>query len=236
MQFVQPLSQRKSSKYYIFWVCVCSLRYPSCYPYAPYFHLSPARFYNIFLHYLINWRIFEKKNTENKVCVLIFSTNFVWNFLVLRRTKRDRIKKYIGLHVQYLLSYFIKTRIFSTDFQEILKYQISWKSVQWEPSCSTRTDMTKLTVDFRNFVQAPKKIQSPNVLLIDINEAHDDKGHSTLHPADRSSWIQTVRYQLHFPVRRLSSTSTDLSTGKRKRSGDSETLTKTTRASKIACS
>jgi hypothetical protein len=37
---------------------------------------------------------------------------------------------------------------------------MSQKSVQWEPSCSTRTDgqtdMTKLIAAFRNFVKAPK--------------------------------------------------------------------------------
>jgi hypothetical protein len=52
---------------------------------------------------------------------------------------------YVGVHVKYPL--------FLSDFNE------TW-SVQWEPSCSMQTDgqtdMTKLTVVFRNFVNAPK--------------------------------------------------------------------------------
>jgi hypothetical protein len=59
------------------------------------------------------------------------------------------------------LSDFNETSIFSTDFLEIVVYQISWKSVQWERSRSTRTDgrtdKTKLIVDFRSFEKAPKK-------------------------------------------------------------------------------
>jgi hypothetical protein len=52
-------------------------------------------------------------------------------------------------------------RIFSTDFRDILKYDFSLKSGQWEPSCSMRadgrTDKTNLIVAFRNFAKAPCK-------------------------------------------------------------------------------
>jgi hypothetical protein len=47
--------------------------------------------YNIFPHYLINGMIFEKKNTEHKMCVLIFSKLLSEKFLILRRIKRDMI-------------------------------------------------------------------------------------------------------------------------------------------------
>jgi hypothetical protein len=46
-------------------------------------------------------------------------------------------------------------------FEKILEYQISRKSVQWEPSCSMRTDRqsdtTNLIVASRNFANAPSK-------------------------------------------------------------------------------
>jgi len=71
---------------------VCSLRYPAWNAHAPYCHLWPLRFYYISPHYLINGTVFEKKVTEYKMCVLIFSTNIVWKFLILRRTERDMIK------------------------------------------------------------------------------------------------------------------------------------------------
>ena len=49
---------------------------------------------------------------------------------------------YTGLHVKYplFLSDLNETRIFSLDFRTIIRYQISWKSILWKPSCSVLTD------------------------------------------------------------------------------------------------
>jgi hypothetical protein len=60
-----------NNNYYVFRVCVCSLRYPSCKEHAPYCHLCPVRLYHIFPHYLTNRTIFGKKLLNTK-CVLIF--------------------------------------------------------------------------------------------------------------------------------------------------------------------
>ena len=79
---------------------------------------------------------------------------------------------YIGIHVKYslFLPDFNESRIISRDFRKVLKYNISWKSVQWQPSCSMRkygqTDMTKLLVAFRNFANAPYYITVLNTLQI----------------------------------------------------------------------
>ena len=65
---------------------------------------------------------------------------------------------YIGVHVKYRYSYQILMKF---EFSWQNKYQISSKSVQWEPSCYMRidgqTDMKKLIVAFRNSVKELKK-------------------------------------------------------------------------------
>jgi hypothetical protein len=66
--------------------------------------------------------ILEIKIVELKVCVFILFTHFSAIFPILRRTERDMIKMYIGLHVKYtlLLSDFNETLIFSTNFRKII--------------------------------------------------------------------------------------------------------------------
>ena len=70
---------RNSNKDHIVSVYVCSLRHPSCNAHAPYCHLCPAPLYNIFPTFSHKRHDFREKVTENKMCVLIFCTTFVWN-------------------------------------------------------------------------------------------------------------------------------------------------------------
>jgi len=125
--------QWKSNKYYIFWVCALALgiqherrrrHIVTCG--LP----RPAVFFHI-ISYRYDFR--RIKFTEHEKCVLIFSTNLFETFLIQRITELDMIKMCIGLHVKYplFLSEFKDTWIFSTDFRKIIKYQLSWKPVQW---------------------------------------------------------------------------------------------------------
>jgi hypothetical protein len=90
-------------------------------------------------------------------CILYFETCFIF---VVRQVflfmKWIFIDVCIGLCVKYplFLSDFNVTWILSIYFRKMLIYQISWKSVQWKPSCSTQTDgqteMMRPTVAFLN--------------------------------------------------------------------------------------
>ena len=66
------------------------------------------------------------------------------------------------LHVKnsVFFSDFNETLLFSKDFpKKTLKYQVSSKSVHWEPSCSMRTDgHDEANIRFCNFANAPNKL------------------------------------------------------------------------------
>ena len=107
--------------------------------------------------------------------VLIFSALSVLNISFREELSEMWSKMCTGLHVMYpfFLSDFNGTWIFSVDFRKIFIYVISWKFVEWQPSCSVRTDrhtdVMKLIVAFRNFANVPKKwdtgIKQLNLLL-----------------------------------------------------------------------
>ena len=87
------LLQLRINKYCIFWMCVCSLRYPACTAHAPYFHMWLVLFCNIVPHYLTNGTIFEKTNIEPKMCFDFLLQLMFETFLILRRMKRHIIIK-----------------------------------------------------------------------------------------------------------------------------------------------
>jgi len=148
---------RKSSKYYISWDCLCSLKHPACNAHAPNCIVIcglPGCII-FFPHYLINGMIFEKA-IENKMCFY-----FLYNFcLNMSHSKKNWVGYYKQVYWYSILSDFNETRIFSTDNLKVIEYQILWKSVQWEPSCLVRTDrradMPELIAAFQNFANAPQ--------------------------------------------------------------------------------
>ena len=123
-------------------MCVCSLRYPACIAHAPYCHLWAYLPLQILLHYFVNGTVFEE-TLLNAKCVFWFSLRLSETFLILRRIEGNVIINADGsAYIKYplLLPDINEPWIFSTDFQKILKYQISWKSIQWEQSCFMWTE------------------------------------------------------------------------------------------------
>ena len=134
--------QWKSNNYYTTCVFFCSLRYPASNVNAPFCHLWHTSLYNIFPCYLINSMIIKKKLLNIK-CVFRFSVQILSEtFFLLRRFECNMIK---NVYLSSCTGPFILERLqwnlnFMDNLKQNLKYQISWKSVQWETSCSMWTD------------------------------------------------------------------------------------------------
>ena len=128
------------SNYYTTWVYICSLRYPACNAHAPYCHLYSVWLYYIFFHFPTNCMIFGT-TLLNKKCVFVFATS-PESFLILRRIHRYRLNIQVPsskVHVNTLiLSDVVELEFYRWIFEKNSN-KISWKSVYWQPSCSTLT-------------------------------------------------------------------------------------------------
>jgi len=97
---------------------------------------------HIFPHYHINGTVFGKKLLNIK-CVFWFSLQLGSEIFLAIRNEGDMI---VEVHkssckIPVILVPFEWNLNFLYRFsKKTFKYQISWKSVQWEPSCSMRTD------------------------------------------------------------------------------------------------
>jgi len=89
---MQPFLQWKNKEYYIFWGCVCSLRYPESAAKALYFHLWPHRLCYIFPHYLIKGTIFAKQLLKIRRVFWLSVQRLSATFLILRINERDVVE------------------------------------------------------------------------------------------------------------------------------------------------
>ena len=144
---MQPLLHWKSNTYYVFWVCVYRLGYPSFNERAPYCRLWPVRLCNIFPPCLINGTIFEKKKVFGVMCFFYFFLQHLSDtFLILRRNERD-------VHVKYplLLSGCNENWISSKNSQISSFTKIRPMLAQFH--ANGQTDMSKLIVTFRKICE-----------------------------------------------------------------------------------
>jgi hypothetical protein len=108
-----------------------------------YCHLWPVWFYYTFPHYHLNSsfrkQIYLTQNVFFWFCLQLVSEIF----LILRIVQQDI---FINVHnssckvIFHLSQTLVRPLIFLRNFRKVLKYQVSWKSVQWEASCSIQTD------------------------------------------------------------------------------------------------
>jgi hypothetical protein len=112
--------------------CVC----PACNAHATYLRPDPLFCSSALSH---KRHDFWNEVTEHKMCVLFFSTTFVWSISHSKKKSARYDQKclvvfiYSNRHACTVLKKLAFSRQF---FRKTIKYKIWWKSVLLEPSCS----------------------------------------------------------------------------------------------------
>ena len=166
---MQTLLPWKSNKYYIIWECVCRLRYSACKAHAPYFHLWPVRLYSILPHCLLNDMIFGKMLLNIK-CVSWFSLQFCLKYFSFWEEFSEILSKckyFVMWSTRYSSQILMELEFSRKIFEKYsnMKFHENPSSGsrqvrpggRWGERTDGETDMTKLTVAFRNSTIALNK-------------------------------------------------------------------------------
>jgi len=159
--FRWPLLPWTSSKYYILWVRVYGLSYPECNAHTPYYtdasDLSGCTCYLKLLN-------FFSKVTEQKTCVLIFFTTFVWKFLILGIIQRDTIinvRKSSCIVPVILVRLHNLTRISRQIFKWYSNFMqlrlVGTELFHADGWADRQTDMKSLIITFCNYANTPQR-------------------------------------------------------------------------------
>ena len=151
-------------------MCVCNLSYPACNAHAPFCHLWPYPVLHSFSILFPKWKNFRKKLRDTK-CVCIFSTTFVWNIYNFKKNWATCCHRCISGFMQSTrcsCQILMKLEFSGQIFEKYsnTKFNENPLSESWVVPCGRayrqtdrETDMTKLIVDFRNYVTAPKMVE-----------------------------------------------------------------------------
>jgi hypothetical protein len=99
----------------------------------------------------------------NIKCVVIFSTTSVWNIYILQVSEIWSQCILVFMQCSHYSVQILMKFEFS-NFKKIFKYKISWKSVQWQPSCSMQMDTDghdKVNTHFSWFCKCANRLQPP---------------------------------------------------------------------------
>ena len=143
-------------------MCVCSLGYSSYKPDMLCCFVNCALFVRTVCVHIILQTAQLLGNLLNLKCISWFYPQILSKiFLILRRIQPAKSQIHIGINLKYplLLSEFKDTWLFPKHYRKIFMCEISWKSVQSEPSCSIWTDRRdKLNGRFSQYYEGTEKI------------------------------------------------------------------------------